>query len=405
MENLINQNYSINTVNPSVQKKDKKVDFIKIPVGVAAGTASAWGVRKAFNFIFKRYSKYVTDNLCNLSPQEKEIFINEADRMVEESKIASKGFKGINIIGKRVTKSACFAPKKTIEFGKILNAQTVVKKININTGESKVNFIDFLKANSPKISKQSLKDAIDKMPQKLIKLAVDDKTMLEEASLEMQKEISNSIIKGSLVVKLKGISSIASGLIKKFSNILTGKFAKEDMTSILKYGCFESLTNKIYTQSPSSLLHECGHAINKNKNFITRIPANLAFISGGFLIPAVIINAMFTKKSDETDKDKENSNVLQKIRNFTHNHIGLTVAALFTPTLLEEFLASFRAIKFVNASKEITEAMKKQHNRALKLAFGTYLLGGALLALASEAAVRVKDKIWSYQPKGKAQSK
>lgn len=224
-----------------------------------------------------------------------------------------------------------------------------------------------------------------------------NKVNAEEAVKEIKNGIFETLKQGSFNNKLKIIFPLFTSPFKKLSEVLTGTFTFNNPKKMIQgvtLGCFDAISNKIYTAKPLSVMHEIGHAINRNGNFLTKMPKRLAMIARGMLIPLAILTAIFTKKTESSENKQEtNKSSFAKLKEFVHKHIGLTVAGLSIPLLIEEGLASASAIKFANASKVLSETAKNQHNKVLKIAYGSYLIGTATVASAVSLAVFVKDKI------------
>ena len=214
------------------------------------------------------------------------------------------------------------------------------------------------------------------------------KQSIKEFSTETIKSIKNlSVIKKTTLRAtfiLKKLSDISYLLIGKMPDL------KLKIQSGIKYGGYNPSFNYVISGRTGSLLHEIGHAINKNKNFFTRIPLRLTIVSSLALTPLAILTGMFHKKEND---NPENKTFLTKTKDFAKDRIGLTIAVLSLPLLAEEGIASFRAFKFVEKSKLMTETMKKEHNKILLMAFGTYVASAAILTGMAKTAVWVKNKV------------
>lgn len=129
---------------------------------------------------------------------------------------------------------------------------------------------------------------------------------------------------------------------------------------------------------PSLILHELGHAINagkgkfmkflqKSRGWAAAVPTALLFANGVL-------------------KDKEDGS-----QNFVKRNAGIIGFAAFLPTIIEEGMASLRGIK---AAREV---MGKAANlgvlkRNYALAWGTYVLAGVGLGLASKQSVMMSSQ-------------
>lgn len=363
--------------------KDKN-NLPQTALGISGGAAAGYGLREGFKKLSKSYYKNLGLNLDKFTPQEKEALIQEANIMIEKSGISKKGFKGIIWIdplkkytGENIDK---IIEKKLKDFAEKLNA--------VNTKDSKLAFKEMRKVFKEFTGELNKIDSPTPNPL--------DKISVTEAYNKVGIGVLKKVLTGPLKDKLKIAFLVAAAPINAMADLLTGKFKKKNRKEFkesLSTGCFDPLSNRIFTSKPSSVLHEIGHAINANSNFLTKLPGNLRLIAMA-LTPMAILTAIFTKKPKKTNKEQfDNKNSFEKLKDFLHNHIGFVVAGLSAPLLLEEGTASSRAVKHINASKILTDTAKKQHSKTLKLAFGTYLMGTALTALIAKTVVFVKDKI------------
>lgn len=346
-------------------------------LGIVGGAGAGLALRKSIDQLKKPYFKLFFENADKFTPQEQDALVQEANRMIEESGIVGKGFNGINWID---------ANKKSTE--------TTIKDI-INK-----------KLNGFKISKSSTKSISEQIMENLEKLDPSNvnssgKITTNEAVNKLIGGTLKAVVKSSLKDKLTLCFMLITAPISKLANVLTGQFIKKkDENKILesiKTGCFDPISNRIFTSKPASVLHEIGHAINKNTNFLTKIPRHLSLISKGALIPLAILTAIFTQKPKKADAEQTtNKSSFAKLKEFVHNNIGITVAGLSLPLLVEEGLASIRAAKFVNDSDVLSKTTKNQHNKVLKIAYGSYLIGTTVLASVASLTVFVKDKILQH---------
>lgn len=340
-------------LNINSPKANDNNSLSKTALGIATGAASGLALAQGLDLISKPYYKLFFENSDKFTSEDGKIIAKEADRMVDESSIRQKGFNGITYINPDI-------PRLT---HKEFTKRDVKNHVSARDNLGRISFDD-----------------------------------AELERLKSGRELYSK--KGGFVKLLSYTFNIIRAFTETISSILTGnihlfrdksfqkKFAEVDSV-------FDPISNKIYTVKSSMLLHEIGHAINKNASLLTRLPKTLKLVSG-FLIPLTILNALFTQKPSKSESDgQEHKSAFKKLRDFTHRHIGLTVAGLFIPTLVEEGLASVRAIKFANASKVMSEAMKNQHNKNLKMAYGTYLFTALVAGLTAKLAVFVKDKVSS----------
>ena len=354
----------------SIQTNNNKSDLPQAALGIAGGAATGFALRKGAAQLTKPYLKTAYKNIDKFTPQDQETFVKEADRMAKEAGIKEKGFAGINYID-------------TSKNNKITDIEEFLKEQLKDFDGSKASFKKLME-------KIKNLDSPELNPTK--------KISTDKALGKFFGGVIKTVTNGSLEAKLKLIFMAVSSPFSKMADLLTGKFkSKADDVKLIKSletGAFDPISNRIFTSKPASVLHEIGHAINKNASFLSKIPGELSLVSKVLLIPLAILTAIFTKKPQKTNEEQpKNKSPFKKVKDFVHNHIGLTIAGLFTPILVEEGLASSRAVKFVNASKVLSETAKKQHNKALQIAYGSYLIGTVILASIVKLSVVVKDKI------------
>lgn len=374
-----------NSVNKP--QKDSTNQLSYTALGIAGGAGAGFALRTGIEQLKKPYFKTFFNTIDKFTPQEHDALIKEANRMVEEAGIKAKGFNSINWID-------------TNQKGKEIDIE------NILSGKFKENFKKELseKLTSEKKAKdlwKTIHNGIMNVAEKLdpSNSNTSVKISANEAVEKMVGGLLKKILNGKFTEKLALAFVIMASPLAVLAELLTGKTIKKNkkLAESITYGCFDPMSNRIFTGKPASVLHEIGHAINKNGNFLTRLPHNLTIISRIALIPLAILTAIFTKKPKKTRGEETNNKTSwQKLKEFVHNHIGLTVVGLSIPLLVEEGLASARAIKFVNASKTLSETVKNQHNKLLKIAYGSYLIGTAVIASAASLTVYTKDKIMDY---------
>lgn len=340
---------------------NSKTSLPQTALGIAGGTASGFVFSNVAGFVHKKtLIKNFVDNLDKFTPEENAIALQELNHMVEDSKIADKGFKGIILIDKELKKGYIKQPlfdfennKETVTFAERISG---VKEPTISTTEKKVS--------------------------------------IDEALEQFLSGLNDIKKNGSLSNKLITLGLKITSPLHALSDILLGQFQKPNLDVLLNTGCFHFMLNKAFGSHSSTLFHEIGHAINYNKGLSSKIPLKLVLLSNFILIPLVVLNAVFTKKPQQNNEQQEKQSTFKKIRDFTHTHIGLTIAGLSLPLLIEEGMASLRAINFVNKKATLmTESMKKQHTKTLAFAYGTYLAGSLITASLVKIVISVKDKI------------
>lgn len=224
---------------------------------------------------------------------------------------------------------------------------------------------------------------------------VSSEARVKQAAKTFLAETHQSFKNGSVIKKITWGSFCIFSKLSEFPYLLIGKIPniKAKLQNAIIYGGYNPFSNNVISGRTSSLLHEIGHAINKNKNILTAMPGKLAIASTVLLTPLAILTAMFHKKEENNDKTSENKSFVSKTKDFVKEHIGLTVAGLSLPLLAEESIASLRAVKSAKKSTLMTETVKKGHSKLLLMAFGAYVAGAATLTAMAKTAVWVKHKV------------
>ncbi|MDD3419066.1 MAG: hypothetical protein PHE78_00535 [Candidatus Gastranaerophilales bacterium] len=124
---------------------------------------------------------------------------------------------------------------------------------------------------------------------------------------------------------------------------------------------------------PSLMLHELGHAINASKGKFMRFLQKSRGWATAVPTALLMLNGAMGQSNDGK-------------KNFVEKNAGLIGFAAFTPTIIEEGLASLRG---VNAAKKFLGKGAKLGalKRNYALAWGTYILAGLGLALAAKQSV------------------
>ena len=368
----VQTNNNINTFSGKTKKEHNTGRNI---LGVVGGTATGFALFQASKLPMKSYNKTMLAKCDEFSPEENDQLVAEANRMVEKSGIKNKGFNGIYLVSESLENLRPVTEAKT---------QSPIKD----------TFTPM-----EKVKKMSLKDLLTKSA-KANEISKGGGTLtLSQALSEISKCDLHVISHGSFSDKLLLAALVALTPLASASSLFIGNTQKRNLKDSIMTGCYENFSNRVFTGKSSSLLHEVGHAINKNKNFATRIPKNLKMLSSFVLIPLATLSAIFTKKPKTAKNKTKEQTTMQKVKAFNHKHIGLIVAGLSLPLLTEEAMASIRAAKFANASEVLSKNAKKQHNKNLKLAFGSYLIGTTMIAAITQAVVSVKDAIQTHKHK------
>lgn len=160
-----------------------------------------------------------------------------------------------------------------------------------------------------------------------------------------------------------------------FSLSHKGRDITQECYKAAKAGGYSYRINQAFAwqQAPLTITHEIGHGVSANMKhgakwikFCKKLP----YLAGAFGLYSLI------NIHDENMKKK----TPKPLYNFTkkvHDNAGVIAFATFAPMLTEEFLASFRALKFLY--KNDKELFKKSAI-AFTPAFGTYLVQAGAVA-------------------------
>lgn len=369
----------INTQNniSSPQSKNNKVSLPKYVLGIAGGTAATWAAGLALNLSAMPYFDYYNKNVDKIYSNDEETIIQEADRMVKESKIGEKGFKDITLVKRNI-------------FDEVL-------PVNIKS----MKLSDIFKAVRNKTGSKPVIQNVENLDKSFIN---PNRLSVEEACNKYIANTLDTFGRGSFGAKSRLWFEVITDPFKKVSEFLTGTHvsSKTKLQGGVQTGVFDFVHNVIISGSPNSLLHEVGHAINKNKNFLLKVPQRLSGISLKVLMPLVVLNAIFTQKPEKnSNHNDKKETAFSKVRTFTRNNLALTIAGLWTPVIVEEIIATARAKKFASNSNIMNKNLIKQHNKCLNIAMGSYLFAMVVSSSLAQLSVFVKDKIIDYKPKNK----
>lgn len=143
---------------------------------------------------------------------------------------------------------------------------------------------------------------------------------------------------------------------------------------------FEMISNSMLLPKDKLTLnwfHEMGHAMNKNLGKIskalqmTRIPLMYASIF-----------TCFSGIWGKSTPDKNGTlTPFQRAKNFAIDNIGLITFGLFSPTIIEEYIATHKGEKL--AKGILPEDLLKKVKTTNRLGFATYVVMGSMLALGA----------------------
>lgn len=135
-----------------------------------------------------------------------------------------------------------------------------------------------------------------------------------------------------------------------------------------------------------TLFHEIGH--NLNHNF-----SKIGLALQKFRTPALRLSGLVTlfgafTKNAKPEEGKELTKA-QKAKNFIRDNAGKISLAIAAPILIEEAMATAKGQKLAN--KYLPKDIVKKISKGNKLAYSTYIMMAASMALMSYTTVKVKD--------------
>jgi hypothetical protein len=138
-----------------------------------------------------------------------------------------------------------------------------------------------------------------------------------------------------------------------------------------------------------STFHELGHAMNAQgkgfKKFLSKARGPFALLVPFTLAAGLLIN-----------KPKDENSGNGKFINFVKNNCGYIAAAAMIPTLAEEGMASINGAKL--AKGVLNNNMYKKLNKLNTKAWLSYLFAAGIIGVATEFAVKLRDKIVDSKP-------
>ena len=132
--------------------------------------------------------------------------------------------------------------------------------------------------------------------------------------------------------------------------------------------------------------HEMGHASNNAFSFIGRLLQKCRPLTK-LAIPIVLISLFTTQKAP----NEKPQGIIDKTTDFIRNNAGKLTFLSFLPTLIEEGMASLKAVNF--AKKVLDPSLVTKVAQTNKLAYITYAGVALTTTLGVALAVKAKDMI------------
>ncbi len=192
----------------------------------------------------------------------------------------------------------------------------------------------------------------------------------------------NKIMKGEYN---KGLLKYLPERIKEYNSKLSGTTITKG-----KNACYVPTSKKrLLPKSKLNLafFHEAGHALNANMSTIGKTLQKNRTALLYLALPILIISLFKTKKAE----GEEPQNKLDKITTFIKNNAGKLTFALYTPTLLEEALATIKGNKL--AKEFLNPNLAKKVAKTNALGYLTYIVTAACAGLGVYLANKIKDEI------------
>jgi hypothetical protein len=232
---------------------------------------------------------------------------------------------------------------------------------------------------------------------KLVPEMIRDNNLTKKLTIEFFDQNTTEAIKSKANTIYKHLDDSIIGRLKNSAK--TPVFIKNFVNNLQKFISastaaepFACLVNGKYAfgnkTNPSYIFHEIGHSAVIHSNKWGKALAKSSILLPIALTP-LFITALFHKNTDH----KEGASPLQKTKAFIHDNMGKITLAAFSPMLINEFLASHKAIQFLKKAKEITPEQLKFIKGKYAIAYSSYIG----LTLASLAAIKlgiyIKDKL------------
>lgn len=193
-------------------------------------------------------------------------------------------------------------------------------------------------------------------------------------NLDKLKNLCNKMVKQYGLDK-KGFKYTIADKNVPFSLSHKGKDITKECYKAAKAGGFSYHINQAFAwqETPLTITHEIGHGVSGNMKYGAKwikLCKKLPYLSGAVGLYG-LVNIHDEKMKKKTPKPLHN--FIKKM----NDNAGVIAFATFAPLLTEEFLASFRALKFLY--KNDKELFKKSAI-VLTPAFGTYLVQASAVA-------------------------
>lgn len=169
------------------------------------------------------------------------------------------------------------------------------------------------------------------------------------------------------------------------------KIENKDSKKILQ-AAFNPKNNTILLNDKTlftSVFREIGHALNFHNGGFTKALLKTKQICSK-IVPLIGISGLFVKLL-HNKKTKKNKPFLEKVKDFYSDNAALILCSAYVPILLEEGIASKKALKL--AKPYLTNSQNQKHLKLLTLSFLSCMMIPVLFASATNLGVATKNKI------------
>lgn len=169
------------------------------------------------------------------------------------------------------------------------------------------------------------------------------------------------------------------------------KIRKETSSTIL-YAHFNPKSNTILINDKSfyvSVFKEIGHALNFHNGNSTKFLIKMKKVCSK-IVPIIGISGLFIKLL-HNKKTSKNKTKFEQTKNFISDNAGPILFLTYVPILLEEGIASKKALKL--AKPYLTKLQHLKHMKNLSLALSSCLSIPIMFATATNLGVFAKNKI------------
>ena len=151
--------------------------------------------------------------------------------------------------------------------------------------------------------------------------------------------------------------------------------------------------NIIYNKNkmPLAVFHEVGHAQNKFQSKLGNVLQFLRRQPKAGLRSALLISSLAIIMPSKTEQQLQKPSKGDKLVSMFRDNAGIISAAMFTPAVIEEAMATQKGNKL--AKKLLNPELFKKVKHVNNLGFMTYLMAPIAIGVGTFLGVKAKDKI------------